>query len=431
VTLQPTQDSRADFELSRGRELRGRVVDIAGRPQPQTNIMAQGASSDFLSAMTMTDTDGTFKLTGLGDTPFSITARKDGFVEQKVDVNPATNSDVTITLDRGGTITGRVIGLSPSELPFVEVRVSYSNVAQPDAQGAFTVTGVRDGEQIVMAMLNRPRRRDIQTRVMVTGGTAPPIELDFNAGIAVHGKVTQRGQVIEGNIRFTPTGLPAGRQIAGGGIARDGTYEVRVSGAGEYSVQVGRAGSMPIEAGRVNVAGDMTHDIDLRGATLSGVVIDAVTRQPIVNASVLMMPGMEVRTNGAGKFTYDLLVDGKYRIRAQAWSHAPDVRMIEVANGVAPEVEIALGPGVEARFRIIDGQTGQLAEAPFVSVMDASNATVYGGGPPPADANGVRSIFLQPGTYRISCGGLGYVSKPVTLTVPGPLLEVKLEPQKR
>jgi carboxypeptidase family protein len=432
VTLQPAQDAHADIELSRGREVRGRVVDAAGRPQPQTNIMVQGApGSPWIT--TICDNDGVFKLTGLGDAPFNLTARKDGFVEQKVNVNPVTTSDLTITLDRGGTITGRVIGLSPSELPFVEVRVSYTNAAQPDAQGAFTITGVSDGQQVVMAMLNRPRRREIQTRVTVAGGTASPVELDFNAGIAVRGKVTQRGQVVEGSIRFMLAGQPLGRQIAGGGIGRDGTYEVRVAAPGEYTVQVGRGGSSPIEAGRVNVLGDMTYDIELRGATLSGIVVDAVTRQPIVNASVLMVPGMEVRTNGAGKFTFDLIVDGKYRLLTSAWSHAPDVRMIEVANGVAPEVEIAMAAGVEARFRIIDGQTGQLAEAPFVSVMDAtSNAMVFGGAAPPADANGVRSLLLQPGTYRLTCGGAGYsVSKPVMLTVPGPLLEVTVEPQKR
>ncbi|PYQ29146.1 MAG: hypothetical protein DMF56_12780 [Acidobacteria bacterium] len=431
VTLQPAQDSRADFELSRGRELRGRVVDTAGRPLPQTNIIAAG-SSDVSWLSTMSDTDGAFKLTGLGDTPFRLTAQKEGYAPNGIDVTAATPGDVTITLDRGGTITGRILGLPPPELPFVEVRIGYTYHVQPDSRGAFTITGVVDGEQIIVAALNRPPRRELQTRVTVTGGTAPPVELDFNAGIAVRGKVTQRGQVIEGSIRFTPTGQPLGRQIASGGIARDGTYEVRVSGAGEYQVQVGRSGSMPIEAGRVNVIGDMTHDVDLRGATVSGIVIDAVTRQPIVNASVLMVPGIEVRTNGAGKFTFDLVVDGKYRLHAQAWSHAPDVRMIEVANGVAPEVEIALERGVEARFRIIDRQTGQSAEAPYVSVMDASGMMVYGGLAPLADANGVRSILLQPGAYRLSCGGVGYsVSKPFTLTVPGPLLDVMIEPQKR
>jgi len=429
VTLQAGQETRGDVDLSRGREVRGRVVDSTGRPLPQTSIVVQG-SRDFIGDL-VSDTDGAFKLTGLGDTTVSISARKDGFVEQKVDVNPATTGDITITLDRGGTITGHVIGVEPSDLPFIEVRASYASETQVDSRGAFTITGVRDGEQVVMATLNRTRRRELQTRVTVSGGIAPPVELDFNAGIPVHGKVTQRGQIVEGSIMFMPAAPGTGAQIASGGIARDGTYEVRVNAPGEYRVQVSRFGSGSIDTGSVSVAGETTHDIELRGASLSGTVIDAVTRQPIANASVVMMPGTEVRTNGAGKFMFDLVVDGKYRIRAQTWSHAPDLRTIEVANGVAPELEIALVRGVEARFRLVDSVSGQLVEPPFMAVVDASHMSVYGGQTPPADSSGVRSILLQPGTYQMMCGGPGGMYKPVTLTVPSPLLDVKLEPQKR
>jgi hypothetical protein len=231
---------------------------------------------------------------------------------------------------------------------------------------------------------------------------------------------------------FMPAAPSAGTgmNIASGGIGRDGMYEVRVAAPGEYRVQVNRFGPGQIDTGRVNVIGEMTHDIELRGATVSGIVIDAATRQPIVNASVQMSPGTEVRTNGAGKFTFDLVTDGKYRLRAQTWSHAPEVRMIDVANGVAPEVELALSHGVEARFRIVN-ETGQLADVPFVMVMDASHTAVCSGGPPPSDANGVRTILLQPGTYEIRAGGPGFTMKAVTLTVPGPLLDVMLEPMKR
>jgi hypothetical protein len=334
---------------------------------------------------------------------------------------------VTITLSRGGTITGRILGLAPADFPFVNVRAARSVTSvQPDAGGNFTLTGVPDGEVLIFASVSRPRMRSVQERVTVTNGMAPPVDLDFSRGLSVRGRVTQQGQLVEGNISFLP--LPRGPAlITTSEIARDGMYEIRVAGPGEYEVMVHRFMGGSINAGRVTVAGDMVHDIELRGAKVTGVVVDAATREPIVNAAVMLLPGNQVFTNGVGRFTFDLVGDGKYSVRAQAEGYAPAVSAFEVTNGSAPgEIELALSRGLAAQFRIVDAATGQPADITGVAVSDPSKAPMYYGNPE-TDATGMRRVLLQPGTYELRVFAQGYALKSVMLTVPGPPLDVRLE----
>ena len=428
VTVVTGKETRADVDLERGRELRGRVIDVAGRAMAMAEVSARTAGGMMPSAILTTDADGSFRLSGLDDATYTISAQKEGYVETRVEANPATTGNVTLTLTRGGTITGRILGVPAAELQYVQVRAyGVRNSTTPDPSGAFTLTGVPDGDLTVAASMYRPRRRDVTgPRVRVVNGVAPPVELDFNAGIAVRGRVTQRGQTVEGYIMFMPAQPSREVQPGSAEITRDGTYEARLAAPGEYQVMVSRHGfSGNLNAGRVNVSGDMTHDVDLRGAPVSGVVVDAVSRAPIAGASVMLLPGSEVRTNAAGRFTFDLVTDGEYKVRAQADEYAPDMRALTVQNGFAPEVELLLSRGATAMFRVIDASTGELVEISGVAVTDAAKAGVYYGAPP-ADANGIRRLTLQPGTYEMRVFGREYPPAVVTLTVPAPPLDVKL-----
>jgi len=428
VTVATGKETRADVELERGRELRGRVIDAAGRAVAMAEISARAGGGMMQSAMIFTDADGSFKLGGLDDVTYTIAAQKEGYVEATIDANPATAAGVTLTLTRGGSITGRVIGVPPAEMQFVQVRAyRVRSHAEPDPSGAFTLTGVPDGEIVVTASMSRPRRRDVTgPRVRVVNGVAPPVELDFSAGLAVRGRVTQRGQSIEGFIMFMPSKPSREVQPGSGEIGRDGTYEVRLAAPGEYQVMVSRHGfNGNLTVGRVNVTGEMTHDIDLRGTALSGVVFDAVTRMPVGGATVTLQPGGEVRANGAGRFTFDLVTDGEYKVRAHADGYAPDVRSLSVQNGFAPDVELMLSRGVTALFRTIDAATGELVEILGVWVNDAAKASIFSGDVP-ADASGMRRLTLQPGTYELRVFGQGMPMTMVRLTVPGPPLDVKI-----
>jgi hypothetical protein len=108
------------------------------------------------------------------------------------------------------------------------------------------------------------------------------------------------------------------------------------------------------------------------------------------------------------------------------------VQQLEVANGVAPAVEVLLSRGIEAAFRILDATTGQSIDTYGVSIMDVVTRSSIYSGAPPADATGLRRITLQPGTYTLIAFAQGYTPpRPVTLTVPGPPVDLRLERQKQ
>jgi hypothetical protein len=436
VNVSPGKEAHAEIEMTRGLELRGRVLDPSGRPIPQADLMTRGAPGSMGFGMASTDAEGMFKLSGLADRNYTIVARKDGFAETTMDVNPSATNDITITLGRGGTVTGRILGVAPNDLPFVDVRSMHSpSTVHPDATGAYSLSGIPDGDAPIIASLSRPRPRSVQAVAKVVNGISSPVDLDFSSGIAVRGRVTQQGKIVQGHVAFVPVARqPVLMLPPGGEIARDGTYELRVPEAGDYEVSVGRYGTaMPVKAGHVNVTGEMVFDIELRGATVSGTVLDSVTRQPIPNASVMITQfGAAQRANGAGRFSLELVADGKYQLRAQAEGYAPAVQQLEVANGVAPAVEVLLSRGIEAAFRILDATTGQSIDTYGVSIMDVVTRSSIYSGAPPADATGLRRITLQPGTYTLIAFAQGYTPpRPVTLTVPGPPVDLRLERQKQ
>jgi uncharacterized GH25 family protein len=426
------KETRADVELSRGRELRGRVVDPAGQPVADAMIMHRTAheqrSWSVPFSQNRTNAEGEFRLEGLPDEALVVSARKEGFAEGSTEVNPATAGSITITLGRGSSISGRVVGLSPAELPFVEVYASGRGSppggrSHVDATGAFTIHGLGDGEVTVTAMESRPPRRPARSAPMtVSGGSAPFVELDFNAGIVVRGRVTRNGQPTAGMINFVSNDRSsASRPTSGSDIAPDGTYEVRVPTAGEYRVYVTPRGSNTgtVDSGTISIAGTMTHDVNVRGTPLRGRVVDVNTGLPLPDVMIeLRSPnrGMTGYTDSAGRFVFEFVVDGTHTVRAIKDGYQTEARDVVVQGG-APDVELGLGRGELVQLRITDSGTGGPVEAFLVLTGMPQNTPA---GTPQRARGGVYRYWLRPGTYSLEVSAQGYQSQAVTINVPGP-----------
>jgi Carboxypeptidase regulatory-like domain len=426
------KETRADVELSRGRELQGRVVDSMGRPVADARVMHRPAavqrSYQYSGSPVSTNVEGEFRLEGLGDEVVVVSARKEGFAEASTEVNPAAATAVTITLGRGGSISGRVTGLSPAELSSVEVYASGrggppAGRTSVDATGAFTIHGVADGEVTLTAQESRPPRRSVRSSPMtVAGGSAPFVELDFSSGIAVRGRVTRNGQPTAGQIHFVSTDRTnPNRATAGSELAPDGTYEIRVPSTGEYRVYVSPRGNTygTIDSGTIAVNGSMTHDVDVRGTPLRGRVVDAATGQPLPDVMVeLRSPnrGMTGYTDSAGRFVFEFVVDGTHTVRAIKDGYQTETRDVAV-QGSAPDVELGLGRGELVQLRVTEAGNGRPVDAFLIFVGSPQGASA---GTPQRARDGVYRYWLRPGTYSIKVSAQGFQSQVVAINVPGP-----------
>lgn len=447
INVEAGKETRGDVELSRGRELQVRVVDSDGRPIPLAEVMydkqGRGERPRFPASMMNTDAEGMYKIAGLSDVTYAVRARKSGYAEGSVEVNPAVSPTATITLARGGSISGRVSGLPAAELQMVDVYATSrssdgaSARGTVDASGAFTIRGVPDGEVTVSAQqIVPPRRRVSSAPVKVTGGIGPFVELDFGAGFAVRGRVKSRGRTPEGMVHFMAT-VQGGRPGNGTQINPDGTYEVRLPSAGEYRVTVSFFGSSvgTIEAGKVDVRGDMTHDIEVRAAAIRGRVLDAATRAPVSDARVSLTSarggGTTAVADSTGRFIFELVGDGTSTVRAMKEGYASDPREV-VLQGSDAEVELLLTRGELVVVTVIDAMTGQNVDA-YVGIADSAEGPAGGASrPADRDANGTYRFWLRPGSYSIRVMARDHEPKTVPLVVPGtPAVRIEMKAVKR
>lgn len=445
VNVAVGRETRGDVELSRGRELQGRVVDSAGRPVAGAEVSySAGAAYTSRNPPLTTDADGAFRIEGLEETVYSISARKGGYADTTMQVNPATVPSITLTLDRGTMVTGRVNGLTPAELASVEVSAmprSPGLMSRParspvNPDGTFALHGVPDGEVTITAMELRPPRRRVSSEpVKIASGSAPFVELDFAAGYAVRGQVVRGGKPVRGSVHFVPVEQRPGARFASGEIAANGSYEARVPAAGQYRVMVSSLGSSigTTETGTIEIRGDMQHDIELRGAAIRGRVIDASSGVGLPDASVILRGvtsgGADRPADSAGRFVFDFVPDGRYTLNATKAGYASEPREVVVQQGADVEIDLAVSRGHLVTIRLVDAATGRDADA-FATITDAAGRVV--GERPSRDPAGGLRFWLQPGTYVVRAIGRDYEPKTAPLTVPEtPLVQLELTRVKR
>jgi protocatechuate 3,4-dioxygenase beta subunit len=437
VAVEAGKDAHVDMDLDRGRELQGRVVDKSGKPVGGANVSPDSGPGGATS-----DADGTFKLKALHDGRLSITARKSGYLPANEQVDVPSSTPLVLTLDRGGSITGRVTGVDASEVANVMVSAFGGGVSvntRADAGGNFTLSGVPDGRVTVNAMMmTGGRRRSAQKIIDVDNGSGN-VELELSEGFTVRGRVTTTGGALRGGgVVFSERAAPAGgvmmagrpRGNGGGGqINADGSYEVNGLALGTYDVRVSVAGGGAIHQTTYNVTGNGTFDIDVRGSGMRGRVVDARSGAPVGEVNITVTGGTQSRTNrnaltdSDGRFSIDLLPPGAYKFMAQRDRYAAARQDVTVPDAAPAEVDVRMEPVQAMIVRTVDAQSGAPVDA---SVWAAPPGAPSG---PPVQAvrgePGETRLYLAPGEYRLNVNARGYAPQQSNISVPGP--EVRLQ----
>lgn len=433
VTLKGAE-TRLDAQLSAGHRVTGVVVTDSGAPVAEAEVEARHAGAPIQLART--NASGTFELESLADGRYRFTAMKPGYADGIVeDVDVSAGAPVRITLAAGGTLYGRVTGLSAQELSGAMVEANSGGrfaSAAVDANGSYRMEGVPAGTVRVsasvmpMTMMGR-RTSGVQTVELEVGGTQQ-VDLAFRSDVVLRGRVTRNGAPLaDATISFMPTGsqsLPS----SGGTTDAQGQYSVSGLEEGEYTAYVLDMQRLSPYSTPVQVRGSATFDIDYSTGTVRGRVIDAATSEPVANASVQLRnteqstPFRMARaavTDNAGTFIFDSVSPGTYVATASKDGFGNYSADIPVTDRGADDVELKLSRNDGVVMHVVDGRDGRTIRGVTI-VYDAQGRVVYESRPTfgTPGAAGDERLPLAPGTYTAYVTGLGYAGRNVSFSSP-------------
>ncbi len=432
VTLASGKDTRLDVTIGSGLRIAGVVVTEGGAPVGEATVRASSAAGGGREAHT--DASGSFQLEGLAPGHYTFTAAKSGLANGIVrDVDIAVTNNVRITMKSGSVITGHVTGLAANELEQTTIMASSptgSASAPVDSAGNFRIEGSPTGTVRVSARMGQifggTARSAAPKTVQVEPGSAAQVDIEFQAGTVIRGRVTRNNQPVpNASVAFMPR---QGKAQTNANTTADasGRYEVNGLEDGPYTVQVMDMERLTPFTTTYDVRGSGNFDIDVRTASLRGRVLDASTGSPIAEAQVDVRPtgsdtgffGSRVAmTDSNGTFVVDSVAKGSYQISADKQGYGHELKQISV-DDTPEEIELKLQPSAGVTLKVVDGRDGRLLGA-NVRVTDLQGHEVGGdggfrffGGAEPV------KLSLAPGSYRATIQAMGYAQRTVMISSP-------------
>ena len=406
--------AEVDAKLGAGAAISGIVVASDGGAIPDAAVRAFSAADPESGKSASTDGNGAFTISGVAPGHYEIRATKRGYADGVLrDVDVTIPRALRLVLVSGATITGRVTGLSSADLRTVSIQAVSSDAsatASVDDTGAYRIDGAPSGTVRVTARAGQTSVRNAPMQsVQVQPGETITVNFDFAGDITVTGRVTRGGAPVPGvAIIFVPRG--AGQRYARTTADSRGEYEITGVDDGAYTVTVSDlergAYSTPYE-----VRGSSRFDIDIRGATLRGRVVDETNSAAIANAGVELRPkdSPYVRTtlsDANGTFAFDQLAAGSYEATARKSNYGGSAVAVNVGDSDPPLVEVKLAPSPGLTLRVVDARDRRPLQAWYHTTSGDGFITT-------------ERIPLAAGSYRITVGAAGYASATVNVTAPG------------
>ena len=429
------REMRMDVQLAGGERVTGVVVTDSGMPVADAEVEAFTASG-MGSERARTNASGQFEFASLSSSRYRFTANKSGYLEGVVeDVDVSSGGNVRIALRTGGTIYGRVTGLTEQELSGATVtaragRTTSSGAVDP--QGNYRIEGTPIGTvQVSASSASRglmERRSSGTQTVEVTAGSAQQVNLEFRSDTVVRGRITRNGVPLGGaTVMFQPRG--GTRASAGTTADEAGNYIASGLEEGEYMVMVADMQRFnPYQTTYQVRSGASTFDIDYRVASVRGRVIDAGTNEPLADATVSFRPSnsAEMRiarsavTDPNGNFMMESVSPGTYTVTASREGYGADVKEEVFGDSGRDGLEFRIARADGVTLKVVDARDGRPITA-FVTVFDGAGRVVW-----PTDsgmrfgpgAAGDLQLSLAPGSYTATVMTPDYATQTVQLTSP-------------
>ena len=213
----------------------------------------------------------------------------------------------------------------------------------------------------------------------------------------------------------------------------DGRYVIEGLSDGNYQVQV--SGSRRNFA----VSGDTNGDIALPTVSISGVVTEAGSNDPIEGANVQAESGEETNTfrmkrsvtDSQGFYSLDGVDSGNYQLTARKEGYQLKTEPVSVgSSSVERNVSLAKGSGLS--IRAADGLTAIPLRSVWALAYSGTGTVAFSGSVS-LDSEGKGEVSsLSPGSYALSLFSDGYAPRSFPgVPVPSPELAVGMTPGGR
>lgn len=337
---------RLDFRFPSGAQVSGQVVDSAGAPVPRAALSLVPVEAGHTSN-TISRADGTFTFRAVQDGDFNLRGSAPGFAltvepgEVRVSGGPVRG--LLLRLNRGASITGRLLGVDPDRLEgtriLADVREYEVLHGIVDRPGAYRIANATPGTWNVTAVLPDGRSAKGQVEVETEPVT---LDLEFEDGLTLSGRVLLDGEPLAGGSLAVD-----GRSST---IAYDGRFSVPGLAPGPHRLDVvvgpGLGQALQIEMSRdeemtipLSTGAITGRVLSPEGLPLGGALVEVAAEQPDLNAS---FEGLQILTSEDGAFQLSRGIAGSYRLRVHADGFPLAEAHVLVPPGGTVHTEIAL-----------------------------------------------------------------------------------------
>lgn len=447
IDVKEEDETAVDLTLALGGSLAGTVVGKDGRMPvagAAVELDEQGSGRFGGGESVRADGSGNYLFEHLKAGRYRVTARSNAGSSTPKEVVLAESQrldGVLLELATGALVRGTVSGLPAERRAGVRIFGNgrdYEEMTTTDDEGRFTLRDVPAGVLRVSASTAFPAGRSASKSVDVPEGAGEvPVDIVFEGASRLAGRITRGDNPISGVfVMATPDPPGSGSGLARGQTDESGHYALDGLTDGNYLVTLSGQGVSYRKT--FSVSGETNGDIVLPAVSITGVVTEAGSNEPIEGASVQAESGRETgpyeikraRTDSRGFYLIDDVDAGSYQITARKESYQLKTQPVSIA-GSTVEVNISLARGAGLAIRAVDGSTGLPLRGLIVLAYASSGAVAFSGALA-LDAEGRGEIpSLTPGQYSLSLGSDGYARRSYTVQVPSGTLSVLLTPGGR
>lgn len=361
VVLGDSGTYHLDLRLPFGVDVSGHVVGEQGEPlrgawlslhpiqeaEPRPGASARSAA------------DGSFRFRDIPDGLYRLNGSAPGHIdsptEDEVLVAGREVGGLVLRLGRGGTITGRILGVAGEETGLLRIEALREDSGESRSTAGHDMTyriSVAPGTWRVTAFL--PSGLSATGTVSVGAGEEAVLDLEMPRGLTLSGRVLLDGQPLAGAdvlVAGSPGPGAEGALPTGATTRYDGSFSVPGLRPGPAALSVVSRGLY--HSRRLDLTASRTITVEIFTGQISGHVLSS-TGEPV--AGVLISLRGEDRETGAwaataqastderGAFELPRLAAGSYRITAQAQGFAQAAQSVVVAPGGTTEIQVVLEP---------------------------------------------------------------------------------------